>query len=571
MLTFWPGQFDVGHSKALYRNFLIPRLKSLLRDKGLSDSLRGLSTELFVDNPFYPMLMAEVLCFIRRIRYIYVKETQGEVLADRPDLHLGRLLSMFAFYADPADLGFKSGLKVDDLDPLTRAIYDSLNKKQPVRSFLSGNLSCLTRLGQTLLPQHYEILLNVIKHSQLDNKALADKDRRLFFENYVDNSFMVKPFSKVEPKNLDDSLKLIEFCALGSLLGLSREPVDCQLFQPTVTAKGLCHTFNGLPMTEVYKQNELVDLWTKVFEPNESVEFKNPVGYGPNNGLYIVLNMFKTDSIEGTSKNSILSITNENEWVNVFGNYFIIQPGNSYTFKVTANRMITTKRFDDMKFEDRNCHLPHETKDSYLMKNYFKGSCLYECAVKQIIEKCNCTSWNFPKYNLSTPPFCEGPSSPSPTITSACFDQVFSSLSSKKCDCPSNCVDTAFTVFDFVQALDNPGLQCNDFQVLDKTKGVYPYNVLCGLCRKALRLHRIQFQFTYLQFRSANPDNFPEFCNQFLKNNIALIKVEMAAPGLLLSVRDTRTNFESQLSSLGKLQDIVVVPLAGTFLPFVSG
>ena len=364
---------------------------------------------------------------------------------------------------------------------------------------------------------------------------------------------MAQGFIKAEPKYLDDSLRLIEFCALGSLLSLTRETAECHLFQPTVTAKGLCYTFNGRPMTEIYRQSALVDQWTKVFEPNENVQLAHPTGYGPNNGLYFVLNMFKTDSIESTSKNSILSVSNENEWVNIFGNYFIIQPGNSYTFKVTANRMITTKRFEEMQVEDRNCFLPHETKGLDFMKSYFKGSCLYECAVKQVIENCNCTSWNFPKYNLTNPPFCEGQSFLTPTATTSCFDQVFSSLSSKKCGCPSNCVDTTFTVFDFVQTLDNPGLTCNDFKTLDKNKGVYPYNVLCDLCRKALRLHRIQFLYNYLLLRSPNPEDFPEFCNHFLMNNIALVKVEMSAPGMLLSVRDKRTNFESQLSNLGKL------------------
>jgi hypothetical protein len=42
------------------------------------------------------------------------------------------------------------------------------------------------------------------------------------------------------------------------------------------------------------------------------------------------------------------------------------------------------------------------------------------------------------------------------------------------------------------------------------------------------------------------------FCNTFLTQNVALVKVEMATKSLTRSLKDKRFNFVSQLSSLGK-------------------
>ena len=263
--------------------------------------------------------------------------------------------------------------------------------------------------------------------------------------------------------------------------------------------------------------------------------------------------MFKTISLQGTSKNTILSISNEQDWVNIITNHYQIQPGYTYTFKVVASQIITTQRFEAMKLEDRKCFLSREGQNISIMKNYTKGGCQYECAIDQIVKTCNCTPWNIPKIKLNNPPFCEDKFVPVSAGFLSCTDMVLSSFSAKECRCPSNCVDTIFSVFDYKESMENPGFNCYEARIFDRKKGVYPFNIFCDLCRKALKLHKVWFIEIFKELNLASHDDFPKFCNDFLMNNVALIKVEMAAPSLTQSVRDKRFNFAAQLSDLGKL------------------
>ena len=58
-----------------------------------------------------------------------------------------------------------------------------------------------------------------------------------------------------------------------------------------------------------------------------------------------------------------------------------------------------------------------------------------------------------------------------------------------------------------------------------------------------------------------DPSNFDEFCNKFLKENVAVVKVEMATKSLTRSLKDKRFNFVSQLSSLGKNKNFPILIL----------
>ena len=80
--------------------------------------------------------------------------------------------------------------------------------------------------------------------------------------------------------------------------------------------------------------------------------------------------MFNMVSCSKTStKNFILSITNENNPFDIFKQSYIIEPGNVYTYRVIANQIVGTDRFNAMEPVDRGCSLPHET--GLLVKYYF--------------------------------------------------------------------------------------------------------------------------------------------------------------------------------------------------------
>ena len=530
----------------------------MLRDGGFQPNLFADSYE--VDPKLVRSINHEGFFFINFLETVFpVEDIPGDFLEARPDFYLGRLFSMFPNLVSLSDLGINSS-PANETEPFHRALTSMLKNKLLVLTVLGSGGSCLSRLGENLLPEHYDVILDILKHSQLGNTTPTEEDRKQFFEKYVDKSYFLSSMKKAQPQYLENDLKFLTFCGTqpGSWLTKVTEwdPSSCEGFEPTVTGKGLCFTFNGLPMKDVFKKSPVMDKWSEVFQPKQDVPAEHPTGYGPSNGLNIVLNMFKPFSADGDGRNSILSISNQREWVNIISNNYQIQPGFSYTFKVTASQMVTTARFDGMSENDRNCRLPHETQGLDLMKEYSKGGCQYECTIKEIIKHCNCTNWNIPKLSLSDPPFCEKNYDVKSAQATACSEigTPESTLDhhSLNCNCPSSCTDTSFTIFDIKQPLSDPGLNCEKFKANQKRKEVYPFTVFCDICRKASVFYRIYFHFNHLAKNSPDPENFPAFCNQFLMNNVATVKVEMASASLTRSVRDERFNFESQLSSLGE-------------------
>jgi hypothetical protein len=62
----------------------------------------------------------------------------------------------------------------------------------------------------------------------------------------------------------------------------------------------------------------------------------------------------------------------------------------------------------------------------------------------------------------------------------------------------------------------------------------------------------MRFVYDNIMKGSPNPDNLDEFCNKFVHQNVAIVKIEMATKFITRSVKDERNSFVSQLSSIGK-------------------
>ena len=532
----------------MYSYFLLSKLKNLLQQNGLKNSIIGFypDDEMLLNNTIF----TQAFEFTVWISGAFIKMMEGDFLEKRPDLYLGRLFSLFANMLYNVDLGYITK-PVNETDLLGGAILKAINKVQSVIFYLRSNNSCLARLGKSLLPQHYDTLLDVVKHSQLGNTTPTADDRAYFYKNYVEKAVNIALLQKTIPKYLESNWRLLDFCAFGSSPEMEKKslelPNQCDLFQTTITGQGLCYTFNGRSMVDVYKTSPIVDRWNDAFKASQDVELKNPTGYGPSHGLTVVLNMFQPISLQGTFRNILVSLTNEQEWLQSIFNNFQIQPGYTHTFKVLASQIKATERFRAMSSEDRNCSFPHEVSKTSLMKNYSKGGCLFECAIRQIAQDCNCTPWNIPKNDLLNPPFCE--ENIDATASLSCVKNVFTSFSPKNCLCPTNCEETQFSIFDSKEPLEHPGSFCSDTAINDQKKGVYPFNILCNLCREALRLNRISFVIDY-SMDVTNID-YSKFCDNFLMKNVAVIKVEMAAPRLIQSVRDKHFIYTAQISDLG--------------------
>ena len=119
----------------------------------------------------------------------------------------------------------------------------------------------------------------------------------------------------------------------------------------------------------------LIENWNKVFNLTQKdfTQFEYPTGFGASNGFYIILNAFEASGYQRTSKDFLISITNENNYYDILHRSFAVKPGQFYTFRVMTSQLTTTQKFDKMKQDIRNCSLAHESESLKFIQNYSRN------------------------------------------------------------------------------------------------------------------------------------------------------------------------------------------------------
>ncbi len=347
-----------------------------------------------------------------------------------------------------------------------------------------------------------------------------NKNNRLEFEQrYLNISINSKPLKPVKPRYLTSIIGTIPFCRMTKKLDQTSDQLqsnDCKLFDPLMTVGGICYSFNSLAMSELYKMSMEIQIWNKIFKLKETSTLVHPIA---SNGLYFVLNSFVPSPEEESSKNFVLSITNEYNSFNIYSENFIVQPGYSYKYRVIANQVVTTERFNQMGWSVRNCSLPSENKNSNLTNRNSKIGCLYECTLKKAIKQSQCVPWNVPKILPDSLEYCP--------INSIPFFEKMEQFNNSDCNCHSSCSKTYFSVFESKTPFKNPGYFCSK-TLRDKRKTDFPNYVLCALCQKIIKEYQIKFIYEHVVEDKPDPLKSPEFfCEKLILENFALIKVEM--------------------------------------------
>ena len=81
----------------------------------------------------------------------------------------------------------------------------------------------------------------------------------------------------------------------------------------------------------------------------------------------------------------------------------------------------------------------------------------------------------------------------------------------------------------------------------------FPKTVFCELCGNVVRNNRMRVLYDHIMNDGFDVNRkYDEFCNKFLTENVALVKIEMVTKSITRSIKDKRYNFVAQLSSLGK-------------------
>ena len=120
-----------------------------------------------------------------------------------------------------------------------------------------------------ILQDNYDTYMELMKHSHPGYTFESDEGMLDFEAKFANVSMYVPGLNNSRPMNMDETqVGFLPFCAVASSLMLSKMSVNipkaCDLFQPGVTARGLCYTFNSETMPEVFDRSVIPESWFKV-------------------------------------------------------------------------------------------------------------------------------------------------------------------------------------------------------------------------------------------------------------------------------------------------------------------
>jgi hypothetical protein len=504
--------------------------------------------------------------FSTKINTIFppVNSADVDVLLQRPDYYLGRFLAMFGEKVSRTYFGVNDTIRDHLKSPFQKQILKLISfyfNQEKLEGFIIQKIPWCWYSANSILSNLIYTFLDISKHSMAGTTAKTEAQLIDFEQNYINGSIFLGTQTVERPRYLYKMPEIIPFCNLAPKFQLHNMPKDqlsqCDDFNLMVTPKGLCYSFNSLTINDLYKESNLSDNWISVFEQQKHKKLIYPAGYGPSTGLNFVLNSFEHyfrskhpfhSNVFRFSQNFLLSITNEFNPYEVFKQNFYIEPGNIYTYRIVANQVITTERFESMDNVIRNCSLPRENTNNQFTKSYSKSACEYECAIDYAKKECSMNPWYIPRFSNEKLKFFGGYSD---TI---CFDEAISKFSTLQCNCPSDCSGTSFSVFESRIPIVN--FYCNNTQTKIKE---YPYSVLCNLCNEIWKTHYLGFLHNYIVLDGPDPSKYEAFCNTLLSEHVSVVKIEMATKSLTRSLKDKRFNFVSQLSSLGNAYNFLYI------------
>ena len=362
---------------------LVARFKSKLIRRGLQVNTMNNYSTLFLGSTY----MRRGAEFLEKMKLIYSKI---DLYCDeRPDYQLGTFISNFANYLSGWTMTFNFNEKISNGTGVHQILFDILENSFKgfeniedsillpfLRNMIHSRQGSCGSLMSPLLHESFETFLDMMKHSQVGNTTKTQEERSSFVRRYFNNNPLFSE-ATLRTKGFTDHMGMMPFCQFGSMSNLTslslRKMRECNYFDRIVTPKGFCYSFNSLDMNADDSDSN-------------SDLLQRPTGYGHTDGLVIILNAFEPFSQERESKNFLLSISDDNYPFNILKDNEFVTPGIAYTYKVTANQIVTSPKFDALDQNVRDCRLPHERGNLKISKRYSKSACEYECIIRSIVE-----------------------------------------------------------------------------------------------------------------------------------------------------------------------------------------
>lgn len=189
-------------------------------------------------------------------------------------------------------------------------------------------------LSSALVKDNFEFFLDYMRLS-------SSKRDKGFYAKYVKNLSVLKQLNLSLVDRVDDlSPDMLVHCEfIAELINVDRNKLGCKKFHQVPTPYGLCHSYNILSPSQVFKESEYSKHLDNVFKWKAVDELEHPNGHGSSNGFYIILSSFEVSSYQRVSKDFMVSFSNAHNYFNIDDLSYTVKPGNFYTFSIIPSQV----------------------------------------------------------------------------------------------------------------------------------------------------------------------------------------------------------------------------------------
>ena len=205
-----------------------------------------------------------------------------------------------------------------------------------------------------------------------------------------------------------------------------------------------------------------------------------------------------------------------------------LKPGYHVIIRVVPKVVETTKEFEAFSTYTRKCKLYHESSKLKFLKNYTKIGCEFECALKNATSICKCLPWFYPNDFIEVP-ICD-------MFAARCFDDIMSNdtyYKNCKDDCLEDCKGTSYVAVPSYELLN----------IADTCKQKMFKNLFSSLIHVYFDVMSYEY-LTMGKWRRSDGSfdyfikDLPyQFCQEYVKNYIAIVSIETPTDTVIKSTR----------------------------------
>ncbi len=189
---------------------------------------------------------------------------------------------------------------------------------------------------------------------------------------------------------------------------LNRGNPDCELFQPSLTDNGICHTFNAEQAHDQLNNSSFTDIFSTVFHDDLQQRGKlfNGQPFSQDLGLTFYLDKqmlfrnFFREAPRYSNGNFLIGFAGSKQSFAIRSRLRPVHAGNQVTFLLTPVVLASTKSLRSLPLNQRNCLFPDEASNKTghmsILRHYSQRGCISECKLHQAQRTCLCTPWDMP-------------------------------------------------------------------------------------------------------------------------------------------------------------------------------